>query len=246
MKKRILTIALAAIALCGFSAAAQNDDNNCNNNVCPSQACAQQFAKYSQDYTTYGGTGLRSRGPQNWREAAFEGVLLSVDQQGKIDAINQKFDSQLAQCCIPDSCTAATNSDKAVKKDRKDRRGDRADRRDDRRGRKDRKGQPNFKARSEYIAQVKTVLTPEQYVTFLENIVNMPAQRPQRDPRLRSANSDSAQCAAHHGRMSRDARKFENQAKKDLKRAESNVKKEARKAEKAACKAEKKIEQDVK
>jgi len=221
MNKKILTIALAALAICGLSASAQNKDSDSRNRqTCPETTCAPT-----------GNSDSRIRGPQNWREYAFEGVLLSVDQQSRIDAINKKFDSALnSASCASDTCACTDNSMAGCDNNRyRDGRGRKA-----RPARSPyRKGRPNFKARSEYIAQVKEVLTPEQYTTFLENIVNMPVKRTGKkgDPRLRSAKSYSgkAQC-----RISHDARNSDKNANKDFKRAEKKAKSNVRKAEEAA------------
>lgn len=80
--------------------------------------------------------------------------------------------------------------------------------------------------RRDYLNQVKNVLTPEQYVTFLEEVVvegpNRPA--PQRVDRMRR----------HDGRHAMHDRKAER-----LDRSEKKFSKEFKKAEKAQLKASK-------
>ena len=80
---------------------------------------------------------------------AFEGLNLTADQQAKIDALKTEGQARRDQA-------------KAEKKaDRQKERADRA---------------ANFKAnRTEMLAKIKDILTPEQYVKFLENnFVNGP------------------------------------------------------------------------
>lgn len=80
---------------------------------------------------------------------AFEGLNLTADQQAKIDALK-------TEC--------QTRRDQAKAEQKADRQKERADR------------AANFKAnRTEMLAKIKDILTPEQYVQFLENnFVNAP------------------------------------------------------------------------
>lgn len=72
---------------------------------------------------------------------AFEGIALTPDQQSKLDALKA-------------NCKASKEKCKADKKAAKEQ------------ARADRK-----QAKRNYLNQVKGILTPEQYVVFLENIV---------------------------------------------------------------------------
>ena len=159
MKKKLLTIALALAATAAVSAQTQNPEE-----------------EYIQNnYTTLASSsGLRDRGqalrasdkmyrPQKFTDFAFEGILLDIDQQGKIDAINKEFEQKReacrksceanrAQCtdstaCSPDLLSIDSSADRRSQMKR------------------------------DYVTAVKGVLTPEQYVTFLENIVFMPQQQ---------------------------------------------------------------------
>ncbi len=261
MKKTIITLALAAFALVGVNASAQTEK------ACTKAQCEKQTGENQLNENN------RMRRPATWREYAFEGVLLSLDQQTKIDEINKEFDSQLASACKKDSCqkSECTKPDckkvdckkadcKKVdcKKDscqkvdckkvdcKKDRRGDRA-------GKGPRNFAPNFELRSQYIARVKQVLTPEQYTTFLENIVNMPSQRAQASaqngkiqPRSRQAGD---QACPHHKmakRDARDARQLKADVKKDAQEVKADLKKGEKKAKADLKKGEKKVKSDVK
>lgn len=128
MKKTFLTMAIAAIALCGFSASAQTKDN-CKATTCDKSTCV--------------------KGQRPCRDAvAFEGITLTESQQTALKQLNADR-------------TAKREQARKARADRqKQRRMDdstfRAQRRND---------------RADYLKSVKNILTPEQYVVFLENIV---------------------------------------------------------------------------
>ncbi len=240
MKKSII-LAVAISAVATFSALAQNKNvcpkQNCNN-TCQVQTCDRQAG---QD---------RMRRPATWREFAFEGILLDIDQQAKIDKINQEFDSkckdkgQKGQCadCTGTACPnnkgakAACNGDSC-----KHGTCDRAHCHN-----RHNKGQANnrerianrINLRKEYLAQVKQVLTPEQYTTLLENIVNMPQQGNRdgnrRFDRKRHGHGDcrfDSCMAKDKACMARDAKRAGNCVKKDAKKVADCAKKDAKKVE---------------
>lgn len=165
MKKKILAIAVAVLGTFGMVASAQMPD--------------------------------KSYKPQKFTDFAFEGVLLELDQQAKIDSINALYQPngpmQAANCqqakCAKDKCAAGQCvKDQCVKDQCKKVEGMVCDtakcvagNRHSRHGMRPGKGQRpgagmmrGMRPSPEYVAAVKEVLTPEQYVTFLENIVNMP------------------------------------------------------------------------
>lgn len=119
MKKKILSIFIAAMAVCAISSNAQAPANR--NAACNSKDNKECVEK-------------------NGRQCAFEGITLSADQQAKIAELQK------------------------ARKDRRD--GMRKERRDDRRMR----DSIARNDRREYLSKVKNILTPEQYVAFLENI----------------------------------------------------------------------------
>lgn len=237
MTKYFITIAAAAIAACGFTAAAQDR--------AAAGAAPEQSDKMRRAATP--------------REYAFEGVLLSMDQQAKIDAINAEFDAKCAKgkcvnncdpkkCpylnCRKDSCTArpcpyANDSCVAQPKGPRGPRHGHGPR-----------GQFRNGLSPEYIAKVKEVLTPEQYTLFLENIVNMPynMRRDRAEARQGNREARSLRCEAR-----RDARKVKAEARKDARKAKAEARKDAKKAKadakkaaRAAKKDLKKVEADVK
>lgn len=163
MKKKILAIAIAMCGMCGLVASAQMPD--------------------------------KSYKPQKFTDFAFEGVLLELDQQAKIDSINALYlpatkmpqgqcqaqagkqcDKAGKQCDKAATCDSAAQCQGGCKmrqghaKQQGMRQGQHPGMRQ---GMGMRPGNMN-----EYVAAVKEVLTPDQYVTFLENIVTMPAPAP--------------------------------------------------------------------
>lgn len=158
MKTKLLSIAMACIAFTAVSAQAQTDNDYIE----------------SKTGTLAKGKGVRAREgkplaadkmyrPQKFTDFAFEGILLDIDQQGKIDAINKEFKQKREACRKSCSeghrqCTDSTTCCQGgIAIDKSADRG------------------PQMKR--DYVTAVKGVLTPEQYVTFLENIVFMPRQQ---------------------------------------------------------------------
>lgn len=157
MKKKILAIAAALFGTFGMIAFAQMPD--------------------------------KSYKPQKFTDFAFEGILLDIDQQAKIDSINalafkacpmQPADcQQQAQCAqtrCPNgqcmkvegvTCDTAGCVTPGPHRRNHDVRHGHSNRRFD-------GAMRGMRPTREYIEAVKEVLTPEQYVTFLENIVTMP------------------------------------------------------------------------
>lgn len=239
--KKIISFALAAVAMIGFSASAQDQATKpCAKATCSKQECDKAQA----------GDNDRMRRPATWREFAFEGVLLSLEQQTKMDEINKEFDSKLAATCTKDSCKADKANLDNKKCDKADCKKDnckkencrKADCKKEncRKAKHGRHGADLFKARTEYIAQVKQVLTPEQYTTFLENIVNMPQQKlqgPNGFGREKSKMERKARGAER--RVARDAQNLESKAARATKKAE-------RKVEKAANDVKNEVKKEVK
>ncbi len=161
MKKKIFAFALAAAALIASvpTASAQCDRSRGPKTECKADGNAQQADKMYR--------------PQKFTDFAFEGVLLTVDQQAQVDAVNAEFKARREQAKVErqqarkdrraqcDS-TACNASEKQCAKACKD-------------------GKRPGDFRKEYVQKMKAILTPEQYTTFLENIVFMP--QPQKEMR---------------------------------------------------------------
>lgn len=132
---------MALAGVCAVQAFAQ--DNNCPNGrqVCPegnAAACAATDNRASD----------KMYRPQKFTDFAFEGILLDMGQQARMDSLNAAM--------APKQCadSACVNKDCKVK---------------------GRKGHGRMDRR-EYVKKVKEILTPDQYTVFLENIVMMPDQ----------------------------------------------------------------------
>ncbi len=94
--------------------------------------------------------------PDRQRPNPFEGITLTADQQSKLEALNK-------ECHKNDSVARSTEKQ----------------RREDMKKANREKGMEMMKARQQqkrdYLNKIKAILTPEQYVTFLENkVLNMP------------------------------------------------------------------------
>lgn len=142
MKKKILSLALAAMALISLNAAAQQPQN-CSPNNCGQQYCAQQPCTPQQNCNQPGCNpqncapgkqcAVKPQGPD-----FFAGINLTADQKTKLEAIS-----------TPCQVMAVAQKNGAER---------------------------NFNhrdylrtVRADYLKQVRNVLTPDQYVQFLEN-----------------------------------------------------------------------------
>lgn len=211
MKKNLLTLAVAILGIGAGSVSAQ--DAVVVEECCETDAPA-------------GGPMDRMRRPMTFNEFAMEGILLDINQQARVDSLNNAVkanarcgrgpaDCSSSQCntpacqgrsCAAPNCSqqdcpnqscAQQNCPNAFESQLQDYttmpQGNvapkgkdgklRKDGRNDNGGRRGamtcpgpyRGGCPYGPA---YVAKMKEILTPEQYVTFLENIVNMPSQMP--------------------------------------------------------------------
>lgn len=132
--KKMIKLAIVAVALCGLPAIAQNQNNN-------TTTCTKPDCQNPTECVVNG----KDKGQ---RPDPFAGINLTESQKQALDKIQSdrkaKYEARKAD----------------VKKDKQQRR-EAADAR-----KMDRKND-----RREYLNSVKGVLTPEQYVVFLENIV---------------------------------------------------------------------------
>ncbi len=131
MKKKILSIAIAAMAFTTFGAVAQTQTSGSNPTCTEQCACPQQGKPDGQK-------GKAARQP---KADPFAGLNLTEAQQAQIKKLQEQRQAQ------------RTEKQKAQKADRQE-------------------------AKKKYLQDVKSVLTPEQYVTFLENmVVNAPGNK---------------------------------------------------------------------
>lgn len=129
MKKKFMILSLAAASLFGFNAMAQNDNNCDDPRNCPKQ-CDQPNAPFDKMYR-----------PTSIEEMAFEGILLTPEQQAAVDKV--KADRK----ALREQARAQEQTEKANRMEARQ------------------------KAKRDYLKQMQAILTPDQYVTFLENIV---------------------------------------------------------------------------
>ncbi len=161
MKKTLLTLAIAALGCTAFGASAQPQDN----------APRMQNKMYQ---------------PQKFTDFAFEGILLDLNQQQRMDSLNAAVKDFQAQqqdyttVNLPDN-QGLTNKQGA--KPDKAKSGKKDKKKDEKKGKhaqefiRSKVGQRGMLPAPygpDYISKVKEILTPEQYTTFLENIVLMP------------------------------------------------------------------------
>lgn len=144
MKKSILALAIAMMGCTAFSVSAQSQDTQTTD--------TETQAKQDKMYR-----------PQKFTDFAFEGVLLDINQQARMDSLNAAVKAQ------------APNREEGGNPENREGR-DRGPGQDSRRDRREpRGGQHQMMPFTEdYVYKVKEILTPEQYTTFLENIVLMP------------------------------------------------------------------------
>lgn len=129
--KRILTIAIAAAALCGLPAAAQSTGQaQCTNTECTKTGCAK--------------TECNKTDRHNRKHNPFEGITLTEQQKTALEGLK------------PVKCERDGKEKTSAGKQRPDHR----------------------QARRDYINGVKNILSPDQYVIFLENmVIESPAPR---------------------------------------------------------------------
>lgn len=160
MKRKAFMFIMAVVAAAGISASAQSACAN----QCPNQAtCSKQNVSGPSD---------KMGRPHRFTDFAFEGILLDINQQQRMDSLNAAVKAQCGQACPRNSKSENCASGKPCK-------GEKACADSvcvaPCKGNRDcRKGMPR-QLRADYVAKVKEILTPEQYTTFLENIVLMPA-----------------------------------------------------------------------
>lgn len=143
MMKKIVTLAIAAIVLAGSSAMAQNTQNGKKDKQCAATECPAQAKKC--------GKGCMM-------EKEFAGITLTDAQKEKIKDIKMQFKKE-CQALKAEAQTAEANGEKVAKEAKKD--GDKA-------LKEGRRAEMKAK-KAEYFQKIKEVLTPEQYVVYLEN-----------------------------------------------------------------------------
>lgn len=148
MKKKILTLALAAFALCAVPASARSNNNN--------SADARKAPRTEQTCNNNNQCRQGKRPNQNrqgQRPDLFQGIQLTPEQQTALQALDQQRASQ------------RTDSAARAQQRQGNQRPDSAAMAQRRQARLD--------SRRSYLDGVKNILTPEQYVVYLENCYMM-------------------------------------------------------------------------
>lgn len=140
MKKTIFSVAILLASTIGLSAVAQSPDNS---KQCPAKTeCAKADKAKKMN-----------------RPNPFEGLNLTEKQKSELQAIApQKLEKKGDKAF-------AGKKDKNAKVDKKDN----AKSKEEMQAMRAERRQKMIQARRDYLAKVKTILTPEQYVQFLEN-----------------------------------------------------------------------------
>lgn len=165
MKKKLLMMAIALVGLTGLTAFAQDSQNNNSNRPTPGQM-------------------NKMRQPREFTEFAFEGILLDINQQQRMDSLNAAVRANCPEmsgreCCQNDSTTerADCKKDNCKKGDCQGAQCQNAGTSSCNRGQRSPKDHRMMRRNpygDEYIAKVKEILTPEQFALFEENISKMP------------------------------------------------------------------------
>lgn len=156
--KKFFVIAIAALCACSSTVFAQKPADNTATDGCPlNKECKR---------------GDKAKCNKADRKAfnPFEGITLTADQQTKLDALKAECKAQREACKGRANCPQQTNCDKNCKP------GENCAKTEcpyagDKKAVANRQQQ-----RRDCLNKVKAILTPEQYVTFLENMaVSRPA-----------------------------------------------------------------------
>lgn len=146
MKKKIFSIALAAIALVSFSASAQ----------CPAQS--ESSCKDGKECIAHAKKMKDGKGEGKGKKLNFDGIALTEAQQTKLNELEAKQQAQRQ------ARQAEMKEKKAAEKAEKQQR--------DQKDKEARMAQKKA-AKQEYLKQIQAILTPQQYVQFLENNVKL-------------------------------------------------------------------------
>lgn len=139
MKKKVLGLALMAMALVGFNGMAQNNTQSCTSNGCTAQKVCTKGAEKA------------ARNAMN----AYEGLNLTDAQKSKLAELENKRLAE-RQAKMEARKAEANNGQKAEKKNMTE-------------AEKQAHMQANKAAKLEYLQEVKEIIGPDQYVVFLEN-----------------------------------------------------------------------------
>lgn len=188
MKKKLFSAALIVAALFSFSASAQQPVKSAKESTeVTAQTKADKNDKAKKGHR-HGDCDKKEcdRAPRGDRKGQrpylFRGITLTAEQQTQLNALRPARPECKDAKCDKAKCEKA-ECDKS--------KNDKGGRRHDFKGH--RPGAHNPGMRAEYVKKVKEILTPEQYVVFLENIV-IPAPQCKGDKACPDANGARTVC----------------------------------------------------
>lgn len=147
MKKKIITIVAAIALLAGVQASAQNNNTNTNGTCTKTEQNCK--AGKSRDGRT---PRMNSEQRRMFAEQAFDGIQLTDAQKAGLKALNEQQQAKRAEM-------------KAQKESAK------AEAKQQRKAQDSTMRAARSQSKRDYLNGVKAILTPDQYVVFLENIV---------------------------------------------------------------------------
>lgn len=127
-----MTLSLAMVSVFGFTTFAQNP-NTCTDPECVTAQCNQPNGPKDKRYR-----------PTCIEEIAFEGILLTPEQQNAVNQVKANRKAQREQARAKQAAADSTRKAECLA--------------------------ARQQAKREYLKQIQSILTPEQYITFLENI----------------------------------------------------------------------------
>lgn len=164
MKKKLFSTALIIAALVGFNMSAQEPANSAEKACTENAQCHKgEKGKKDKDFKKDRGDRKGPRGEfKGQRPDLFKGITLTAEQQAQLEALRPQRPEGKDNC---DSVKCTKGKDAGCDKAKTDKKDGTKQFRDG-----GRRGNPGAK-KAEYVKKVKEILTPEQYVVFLENIV---------------------------------------------------------------------------
>lgn len=154
MKKKIISVTFILSCMIGLSAIAQNPESR---QAAPIETTVEAPASHPDGKCPDSNGCRNKRMPHN---DPFDGIELTSDQKAKIEALRTNCKNEKAQCCKNDSTASnrCRNNESCCKPEKND---------------IDKAAQ-----KQQRLNDIKKILTTDQYVKFLENIVTSQPERP--------------------------------------------------------------------
>lgn len=164
MKKKILGVAILLFGLTAMGVSAQQTTSTADNTVAKERVeCKKDGKKAKKDKGEH-----RKKDGERARKASefnpFEGIELTADQQTKLNELRESMKTE-RKAEMENRKAEKVEMKKAVKEGKETVTRDSARTKADLKARKEAMTQK----KADYLAKVKEILTPDQYVKFLEN-----------------------------------------------------------------------------